>query len=212
MFTGIVEGMGEMVSLQRRGDDLRITVRPPFPADELALGDSISVDGACLTAAAIEGGGFTADVSAETLSVTTLGGLSVGDMVNLERALTLSSRLGGHLVTGHVDCIGRLTARRPHGKSVLLTFDLPAGTGRYLIVKGSVAVAGVSLTVNRCTGTSFEVNVIPHTLKMTNLGLLNVGSPVNIEADLIGKYVEKFVRRAQGEGKLDEDYLKKHGF
>lgn len=195
MFTGLVEGIGAIVGISRMGGDVRLNVKPSFPMDDCRIGDSVSVSGACLTVTEISGQVVGMDVSTETLSRTTLGRLKVGDKVNLERALRLGDRLGGHLVAGHVDAVGVLRAREPRERSWLIRVALDERLSVYIIEKGSVAVDGVSLTVNRCGRGFFECNIIPQTGKETTLLDKRSGDPVNIETDLIGKYVEKFFLR-----------------
>lgn len=214
MFTGIVEGAGEVAALKKRGEEVRFTFLTPFPIEEVHEGESIAVEGACLTVAGFERQGFTAFVSQETLSLTTLGGLKVGDPVNMERALRLDSRLGGHMVTGHVDGLGTVDYIRPEGDSVRMGFTVPRELGRYIVKKGSVAINGVSLTVNEAGPKSFGVNLIPHTMKVTTLGRLKHGSTVNIETDIIGKYVARLIEAHLEEGgsRITEDFLKKHGY
>jgi riboflavin synthase len=188
--------------------------------DRLVLGESIAVDGACLTVVSFQGGQFTVDVSAETFSRTTLGGKRPGARLNLERALRLGDRLGGHLVSGHVDAKGRLADRKDEGRSIRLHFDLPRGFSRYTIEKGSVAVNGISLTINGCREGRFDVNIVPHTARETTLDDLQIGQEVNVETDLIGKYVEKMLgpwSGAAGEkesriSRIDAGFLQKHGF
>lgn len=212
MFTGIAEARGEIRALEPRNGFIRIRMASSLDLRDVKEGDSISVDGACLTATEIhpQRHEFCADVSPETLRVTTLGELRVGSHVNLEKAMRLDSRLGGHLVSGHVDCVGRIVERRSEGQGFLLGFLVDSD--RYLIEKGSVAVDGVSLTVNRVRDLRFWVMIIPHTALVTGLTHKNVNDKVNVEFDLIGKYVEKFVSsRGRGSG-LDEETLAKHGF
>lgn len=197
MFTGIVTGLGRVVSVEPRGGDLRIAI----DSGDLDLsgsreGDSIAVSGVCLTMLAPRAGGFAADVSAETLSLTTLGDLDVGRRVNLEPALTLSQPLGGHLVTGHVDGIGEVGARRADGRSERFDIELPADLRRYVARKGSICVDGVSLTVNDTGERDFSVCLIPHTLEVTTLGALAAGDRVNIEIDLLARYVERLRQAA----------------
>ena len=217
MFTGLIEGTGKLVRIEPRGKDMRLSIAASFNLDELEIGESVSVDGVCLTVVSREGRSFSVDVSQETLSRTTLAQCRPGDEVNLERALRLGDRLGGHLVNGHVDDRAKVIELEKKGESWVLAFQIGADLGRYLIEKGSVAVNGVSLTVNRCDDRSFEVNVIPHTVQVTTLRNLRVGDEVNIEVDVIGKYVEKFVGKMVG-GKsptataMDREFLEKHGF
>ena len=193
MFTGIVAGQGRVLRKSPSGGGMTFGLGTDFLLDDPRLGESIAVNGVCLTATTISGHRFTVDVSPESLGRTNLGSLGVGAMVNLERALRLSDRLGGHLVSGHVDATVPVVERRSRGDFVLFTFGLPRSGGRYVIEKGSIAVDGISLTVNRCDRDSFEVAVIPHTLEVTTLGVRHKGDQVNIEFDLIGKYVEKLL-------------------
>ncbi|HOV87986.1 MAG TPA: riboflavin synthase [Syntrophobacteraceae bacterium] len=219
MFTGLIEGTGLLLRMDRRGADAQMVLRASFPMERLALGESISVDGACLTVASFQGDVFAADVSAETLRRTTLGRKTSGSRVNLERALRLGDRLGGHLVSGHVDGIGVLKERRPEGRSLKLSFEIPPDLSVYVVEKGSIAVNGISLTVNACSPGRFEVNIIPHTSGETTLGEIRVGEEVNIETDLIGKYVAKMLdswlnssRKTEKPGRIDPSFLQKHGF
>ena len=194
MFTGIVETKGRVDAVEAHGADRRLTVTAePFRDRPMGVGDSVCVSGVCLTAAALVPGGFRADVSAETLACTTLGTLVEGDRVNLERALTPTTPLGGHLVSGHVDGTGSLVARRDDARSVRLTFAVPADLERYIAVKGSVCVDGVSLTVNETDGHRFGVNVVPHTLAVTTLAGLEPGRAVNLEVDLVARYLERLL-------------------
>ena len=206
MFTGIVEELGSLDRLVDLGDAARITVRGPLVTADAGLssadrrgsasvapGDSIAVNGVCLTVVDVEDGAFTADVMRETLDRSALGRLAVGDPVNLERAATLATRLGGHIVQGHVDGVGEIRSRRPGEQWEIVTVSLPTGLGRYVVEKGSVAVDGVSLTVARIGADEFDVSLIPTTLKATTLGSKGVGEPVNLEVDVIAKYVEKLV-------------------
>jgi riboflavin synthase len=212
MFTGIIEARGSIAGIQQMSGFVRIRIVSDLSLGDVKVGDSICVDGACLTATSVDPAGkeFTADVSPETLGVTTLGRAKAGTRVNLEKALRLDSRLGGHLVSGHVDCIGRVAEKRTTGEGFLMGFEVPSS--RYLVEKGSVAVDGVSLTVNRVMEQRFEVMIIPQTAALTGLTEKNINDKVNVEFDLIGKYVEKFVaRRGSGSG-IDEETLKEHGF
>ena len=216
MFTGLVEEKGVLIARHAIGPAAVLKFRTTL--GPLVVGESIAVDGVCLTVVRPAhgtggAGGFEADVSSETLSRTTLGSAAIGSAVNLERSLTLSARLGGHLVSGHVDCICRLLARRPAlspGKgggsrsSVALTFGIPAPLGRFIAEKGSVAVNGVSLTVNAVGDTSFDVMVIPHTAEVTSLGSLGVGDSANLEVDLLARYVARLMDRT-ADGRADDD-------
>ncbi len=212
MFTGIVEARGELVSTAPQRGFVRLTIKSDLDLSDVNIGDSISVDGACLTATQVNEAGreFCADVSPESLRVTTLGEMKPGARVNLEKAMRLDSRLGGHLVSGHVDCVGRLIEKRVSGAGFSLGFQVDST--RYLIEKGSVAIDGVSLTVNTVHGDCFRVMIIPHTAALTGLTEKNISDRVNIEFDLIGKYVEKLVSPLKGESHLNEALLKEHGF
>jgi riboflavin synthase len=215
MFTGLIEDLGTVRELRQGSESIRLTVATGLPMAELQLGESIAVNGICLTVVSFGGGLFCADVSPETLARTSLGGLAPGARVNLERALRLSDRLGGHLVSGHVDGLAAITERRRDANAIRFAFSLPAAVSRYLVEKGSVAIDGISLTVNSVGAESFSVAVIPHTLEMTTLKEKSVGARVNIEVDIIGKYVERLMGgRGQGSEKnpLSLDFLAKHGF
>lgn len=212
MFTGIIEARGRVASLRRNGEFTRIGIRSDMDLSDVRVGDSVCVNGACLTATGVDQAGreFSADVSPETLRVTTLGDLKTGDRVNLEKAMRLDARLGGHLMLGHVDCVGRMVEKRAAGSGFSLGFT--ADSGRYLVEKGSVAVDGVSLTVNRVEGARFWVMIIPHTAAMTGLTEKNVNDKVNLEFDIIGKYVEKFISGRDRRSGVDEKTLRDYGF
>lgn len=216
MFTGIVQGLGTVVERHPSGGGAVLTVTPSFSLDEPQEGESIAVDGVCLTARKITRSSFCADVSPETLERSSLGRLRAGSKVNLERALRLADRLGGHLVSGHVDCMGKVLKREDLGSFTLFTFSMESRLGRYVVEKGSVAISGISLTVNTCTESSFSVSIIPHTLQETSLGLLALGDAVNIEVDIIGKYVEKLLTgqatNSSSGQTLDSAFLARHGF
>ena len=196
MFTGLIEGLGAIARVTPKGPDAVLVVAPPWPIGEAVLGESVAVNGACLTVTGASGQGFSLDVSAETLSRTTLGALRPGAAVNLERAMKLGERLGGHLVTGHVDCVGKVAKIERLGASTRLYIAIPPEHLRLIVEKGSVAVAGVSLTVNQVDAAGFWLNIIPHTLAGTTLKLVKEGDSVNIETDLIGKYVARLLNRA----------------
>ncbi len=212
MFTGIVEARGEIRGVEPGNGFVRLRIATDLDLSDVRGGDSVSVDGACLTATKVDAirHELAFDVSPETLGVTTLGGLKTGAAVNLEKAMRLDSRLGGHLVAGHVDCVGRVVEKRSPGEGFLMGFQVDSS--RYLIEKGSVAVDGVSLTVNRIQGDRFWVMIIPHTASLTGLTRKNMNDKVNVEFDLIGKYVEKFVSSRSTRGGVDETKLKEHGF
>ncbi|HEU4566698.1 MAG TPA: riboflavin synthase [Marmoricola sp.] len=193
MFTGIVEELGTIAGIEDQGDALRLTVTASTVLTDAALGDSIAVNGCCLTIAALEADTWTADVMQETLDKTSLYGAKAGDRVNLERAVTPQTRLGGHIVQGHVDGVGEVLRRTPSEHWELVEISLPAHLSRYLVDKGSITVDGVSLTVVEAGETSFTVSLIPETLARTTLGLRQVGDRVNLEADILAKHVEKLL-------------------
>lgn len=195
MFTGLVEAMGEVAALEALpgGAGMRLVVRSPAVAKESAIGDSVAVNGCCLTVTARDGDTLAFDAVPETLARTNLGRLHVGSPVNLERPLRLGDRLGGHLVQGHVDAVGEVRLVSPEGSSVRIAIDAPENVRRYLVPKGSVAVDGVSLTVAAVTETGFEVVIIPHTAAVTTLGRVRPGDAVNLEADVVGKYIERLL-------------------
>ena len=217
MFTGIILGKGKVIEKRASGSGMVFSLDADFDLPDPEEGESIAVNGVCLTAMNINARRFTVDVSPESLARTNLGKLSVGSKVNLERALRLSDRLGGHMVSGHVDAVSKVLERRPLGDFVQFTFGVPAGLAKYIIEKGSIAIDGTSLTVNSCDDKIFSIVIIPHTLEVTLLGTLREGDSVNIEVDLIGKYVEKMLQaepdnidRSQGE--INPEFLAKHGF
>ncbi len=214
MFTGLIEDVGTLRDLRSGASQAVITIATSLPMAELSLGESIAVNGVCLTVTRFGDGVFAADVSPETLGCTSLGKLTSGSRVNLERALRLSDRLGGHLVTGHVDGMARITERRQDGNAWRFRFQVDAKVNQMLVAKGSVAVDGISLTVNEVDADAFTLAIIPHTLEMTTLKDRKVGDEVNIETDLIGKYVARFMRdtaSAKPSG-VTMDVLAKHGF
>ncbi len=217
MFTGIITAIGTLTTLQPRGGDVRLRVATgKLDLRDVQLGDSIAVSGVCLTAVELPGDGFWADASRETLECTILGAAVPGTKVNLEKALTPTTRLGGHLVSGHVDGIGVVTEWRPDGRSWRLRIQAPDELARYIAAKGSIGVDGVSLTVNRVDGAAFELNIIPQTLAETTLADFHAGRRVNLEVDLIARYLERLLlgdRAARpGGGGLTEDVLREHGF
>jgi riboflavin synthase len=191
MFTGIVEELGEVVGLEDLGDAARLTVRGPEVTSDVSNGDSIAVNGVCLTVSSAAGDSFTADVMRETLTRSSLGALASGTPVNLERSVRLADRLGGHLVQGHVDGMGEIVGRTPAEHWDVVRIALPPNLDRYVVEKGSIAVDGISLTVTAVTGGWFEVSLIPETLRRTTLGHKQPGETVNLEVDVIAKYVEK---------------------
>jgi riboflavin synthase len=216
MFTGIIEGLGTLAAIKSHGRGRRLVIESDFDLSEVRIGDSLAVNGACLTAVTIDGRRFEVDLSPESLATTTFKDARTGERLNLERALRLSDRLDGHLVSGHVDGIGVLQSRERHDNALLIRVAAPPNLTRYMIHKGSVALDGVSLTINRCDDASLDVTIIPHTAHLTTIGFKPVGSPVNIETDLIGKYVERFTTTARGTGEpasaVDREFLIKTGF
>ena len=196
MFTGIIETIGAIARIERSGGDVRLHVDAgSLGLDDVEIGDSISVSGVCLTAIEIDGAVFAVDVSVETLARTTLGALRAGDPVNLEKAMRLSDRLGGHLVAGHIDGVGRVVSIEPDARSQRWLFELPPALARYLAPKGSICIDGVSLTVNEVDGARFGVNLIPHTIDVTTFKARRPGDAVNIEVDLLARYVEQLLPR-----------------
>jgi riboflavin synthase len=218
MFTGIIQAIGHITSLEPRGGDLRLCIEcGKLPLADVVLGDSIAVSGVCLTVVELAGSRFFADVSGETLRRTIIGELGVGDPVNLEKALTLATRLGGHLVSGHVDGIGNVIACQQDSRSVQFTIQAPDELARYIAVKGSICVDGVSLTINGVSGARFELNIVPHTLAETTLQGYRAGHRVNLEVDLIARYLERLLlgefaaRPGAGSG-LTRELLESCGF
>lgn len=194
MFTGIIVSTGKLASVLERGGDLELGIDAPhIDFARMALGDSVSVQGVCLTITRMEGTRFCADVSRETLAKTTLGLLSLGATLNLESALRMGDALGGHLVSGHVDGLGTMAASRQDARSWAMEFELPQDLMRFVAPKGSICIDGVSLTVNRVEGQRFDVNIIPHTFEVTTLGSLQLGDAVNIEIDLIARYLDRLM-------------------
>jgi len=211
MFTGIIQAKGSIAAIERRGGDVRLSVQSDgLPFASYDVGESIAVNGVCLTAVGLRADGFDTDVSVETLDVTSLGSLGVGDNVNLEPSLSLGDRLGGHLVSGHVDCLGTVTSRKADARSIRFTVEIPEEFARYVARKGSVTVDGVSLTVNDVSATSFEVNIIPHTADVTIIGDYSVGTSINVEVDLLARYIERLLAK-DGKG-LSMEFLKEHGY
>ncbi len=217
MFTGIIEAVGTVAALVGRGEDMRVTIRSgKLDLSDVKLGDSIAVNGICLTAVALPGDGFVADVSGETLRRSAFSRLKVGSRVNLEKALTPTTRLGGHLVSGHVDGVGELLSLHNDGRSVQMRIQAPAELAKYIAEKGSITVDGVSLTVNAVEGALFELNIVPHTMQETTLVDYVVGQRVNLEVDLIARYLERLLLGEQAaDGKSDGismAFLAEHGF
>ncbi|MCZ6830660.1 MAG: riboflavin synthase [Gammaproteobacteria bacterium] len=217
MFTGIIQAVGEVAELQPRGGDLRLRIRTgKLPLADVALGDSICTNGVCLTVTELPGDGYWCDVSNETLDFSTLGELSQGSRVNLEKSLTPESRLGGHIVSGHVDGVGEVVSFREDGRSLRWVMRAPDELARYIAHKGSICIDGTSLTVNAVNGAEFDLNIIPQTLQETIFGDYQLGSKVNLEVDVIARYLERLLQGNQaaspGAGGLSEGFLAEHGF
>jgi len=211
MFTGIIKAKGTIRALEKRGGDVRLCVRSEgLLWSDYELGESIAVNGVCLTAVALHEDGFDTDVSVETLDVTALGGLEIGSPVNLEPAISLGERLGGHLVSGHVDCTGKISSRSADARSIRLSVEIPREYARYVAKKGSVCVDGVSLTVNEVSGSTFELNIIPHTADVTIIDDYAPGTVVNVEVDLLARYLERLLDK-DGDG-VSLEFLKAHGY
>ena len=212
MFTGLIECTGRLLELKAQGASAVLALSAHFPESEVRIGDSIAVNGVCLTVTAFDGGRFLFDASPETISRTTFSLMRPGALLNLERALKMGDRLDGHIVTGHVDATATLKSRRQSGNSTVLSFSLHNDHSRLLVEKGSVAVDGISLTVSEVTTDSFSVVIIPHTLSGTTLGTLATGSPVNIETDVIAKYIARLSAPYVKNGGLTMEKLAQNGF
>ncbi|MBN1664383.1 MAG: riboflavin synthase [Deltaproteobacteria bacterium] len=217
MFTGIIECMGTIRNISIRGDDALLVVDAPIDLTNVRIGDSIAVNGACLTVTAKTKTGFSADVSAETLSRTALKTTRIGDKVNLEKALRLTDFLGGHLVLGHVDGTGKILEKKEKSGSLIIGVSIDEDLTRYIVEKGSITIDGISLTVNKCEKNQFSVNVIPHTAQATTIGFKKVNALVNIETDILGKYIEKLLmsgtdKNPQNVRNLDLNFLAEHGY
>jgi len=210
MFTGLIEELGELVSIEKKAENARLSLKCIQILNDAKIGDSISVNGVCLTAVSINGDVISFDVSYETLKTTNLGGLKKSDKVNLETSLRPDSKMGGHFVTGHVDGTGRIRYKRPSGNVVKIEIDAPPEIIRFTVEKGSIAIDGISLTVVEVFENSFSVVIIPHTAKMTTIGFKNTGETVNLESDILGKYVAKFLNVTKDTSLLSA--LKKSGF
>ncbi len=212
MFTGIIEESGKAEKISIQGSNLKLKIRASRILDDLKVGDSININGACQTVMETDPVSFTVEAVEETLKKTNLGELKRNDRVNLERAVRLSDRLGGHLVTGHIDCVGKIKSIVEKDGSFLFEFELPQENLAYLVEKGSVAVDGISLTVVEVLKDSFTVSIIPFTLENTNLGTKMVGDSVNIETDMIGKYVERILSSKKDKSVITEEWLKGKGW
>ena len=216
MFTGIIKAVGQISDIAPRGGDLRLTVRADgLPWQEFEVGESIAVNGVCLTAVHLHDDGFDTDVSRETMNVTALGDIQTGSAVNLEPSLALGERLGGHLVSGHVDCVGTVVAREPDARSLRFDLELPAEYARYVARKGSVCIDGTSLTINAVADNRFSVNIIPHTAENTIMHTYTVGTRVNIEVDLLMRYLERLMQGGDTDttaGGISREFLEATGY
>ena len=218
MFTGIIEAVGTIAAMTPKGGDMTLQIRTgELDLADVQLGDSIATNGVCLTVVSLPGDGFTADVSGETLSLTSLGNLSVGSKVNLEKALTPTTRLGGHLVSGHVDGLGKVVRLSPDARSTRIDVEAPRELARYIAHKGSITIDGISLTVNSVDGAVFSLNIVPHTQNWTNIGDWQPGTQVNLEVDIIARYLERLLLgdkaadSGSGEG-ISMAFLAEHGY
>ncbi len=213
MFTGIIEDKGKVIRVEHQGQGKKLTLELPINLTEVQLGDSINISGVCLTVVEKRRQTIGLDLSSETLQKTVLGELKEGDQVNFERALKLTDRLGGHIVTGHIDGIGVITEKKKEGDFIHLKIHIPKFVSRCVVQKGSIAIDGISLTVNECEDEEIRMTLIPYTLEKTTLIDKKVGDRVNVEADIIGKYVEKMMNRGDKKSKgMDLSFLKEHGF
>ncbi len=211
MFTGIIEDIGSILTIKKSSGKWEFFIKTVLAKAGIREGDSVSIDGVCLTATTITGDGFVADASLETLRVTTLAERKTGAMVNIERAMGADGRFGGHFVMGHVDCVGTILDKKKAGDSVRLSVEIPLDFTRYIVKKGSVAIDGISLTVNEQRHNIFTVNIIPFTTSKSTLGEKNPKDKVNIETDIVGKYIESFLINDKNKG-VDLDFLYKHGY
>ncbi|MCF6189579.1 MAG: riboflavin synthase [Cocleimonas sp.] len=223
MFTGIIQSIGTITDLQPKGGDMALVVNTgKLDMSDVALGDSIAVNGVCLTAIAMSESSFTADVSRETLSLTSLGALSKGSDVNLEKALTLQTRLGGHMVSGHVDGLGEVESRHNDGRSTRFRIKAPDELAKYIAEKGSITIDGVSLTVNVVDGAFFEINIVPHTIQETIIGSYQAGTKINLEVDVVARYLERLIQgdaaalsstsASESGNNITESFLAENGF
>lgn len=217
MFTGIIEAQGEVVSLATKGGDIELTVASQsLDFADVKPGDSIAVSGVCLTATRLDGKRFAADVSRETLSLTSLGQLKAGSRVNLEKAMQPTARFGGHIVSGHVDGLGRVLAIDKDARSLRIEVEAPAALAKYIAHKGSITVDGISLTVNAVAGKVFSLNIIPHTAEVTTIGGWQAGTAVNLEVDVVARYLERLLlgdqAAAGGDASISKEFLAQHGF
>ncbi len=213
MFTGIIEELGEVRAIEAKGKESRLTIKAKKALEDAGLGDSISINGVCLTVVNISKGSFSADVSLETLKVTNLGNLKIGDKINLERSLKITDRLGGHIVSGHVDGIGIIKEKKIEESTIYPWIEVTDDLCKYMVLRGSIAVDGVSLTIAGIKNNRFKVAIIPHTASITTIGIKGIGDSVNIEVDIVAKYIEKILS-GEGikKGEISKEYLEKYGF
>lgn len=212
MFTGIIEAIGSVERLEETSSDWRLQIATgKLDLNDVGLGDSIAVSGCCLTVVSLHAAGFSADVSAESLRCTSLGNLKPGDAVNLEKAMLATDRFGGHIVSGHVDGVGELVAQEPEGGSIRLEFKAPDNLAKYIAAKGSICIDGTSLTVNTVEGSHFTINVIPHTQQETIIGQYSIGQEVNLEVDVVARYLER-LNSETSKPSISSEFLEEHGF
>jgi riboflavin synthase len=211
MFTGIIEDIGVIANMNKMAGRWEISLKTALPPATIKEGDSISVDGVCLTVTKLSNNTFSVDASLETLRLTTLKDKRAGQKVNLERAMSAENRFGGHLVTGHIDGVGTITEKKKEGDSVKLIVEVSESLARYIVGKGSIAIDGISLTVNEQRDNIFTVNIIPYTVSRTTIGEKNLRDAINIETDIIGKYVENFLKKDKSKS-IDMDFLYRHGY
>lgn len=212
MFTGIIEEIGTIKAISKKDQGAVITVGCSLVLEDLKLGDSVAINGACQTAVKIDSNSFEVDSALETLKLTNLGDLKIGDRVNLERAMLANSRFGGHIVSGHIEGLGTFLKKEQQGLAEIYHFKAPNEIAKYMVHKGSIAINGISLTIASLEKDNFTISVIPHTVKETTLSDLKTGDKVNLEPDIIAKYVEKLLGKSDNTNKITEDYLKEHGF
>ncbi len=219
MFTGIIEAIGQIITITKKQGDLRLTIATNnLDLSDVKLGDSIAVNGVCLTVVTLSKQQFSADISTETIALTSLQALKSGDLINLEKALTLSTRLGGHLVSGHVDGLGEILSHHQDARSIRFKIQAPDPLAKYIAHKGSITVDGISLTVNAIDGAVFELNIVPHTIEKTIMKNYQVGMQVNLEVDLLSRYLERLLlgdaaaKSVQEQGSIDLNLLSKSGF
>jgi len=215
MFTGIIESLGKIIAIDQKGEDFALKVDcVDLDMSDVKLGDSIAVNGVCLTAVHLNGTIFSADVSLETIRYSSLGALKIGDSVNLEKALTPSSRLGGHLVSGHVDGLAKIIESFPDGRAIRYVIEAPEELTKYIAAKGSICIDGISLTVNAVEGLRFMLNIVPHTAQQTTANVWKPGVKVNLEVDVIARYLERLVvgDKSGDDSQMSEQFLAEHGF